>query len=218
MDNLLARLTDIEFSYDRSRTLLEGISLNIGRRDFIGITGPNGCGKSTFIKLLTGELRPRSGRIEYFLDSKAVPSISTGYMPQYSAVDKRFPISVHHLIESGLLSPNNCWKPFPSTEEKNKVVAAIERMNLTHIATQPIYRLSGGELQRAMLARAIVSSPRLLLLDEPDTYLDAESEARLFEILHTLNRECAIILVSHNSEAIREHCTKNILLGRRERE
>ena len=91
-------------------------------------------------------------------------------------------------------------------------------MNLTHIATQPIYRLSGGELQRAMLARAIVSSPRLLLLDEPDTYLDAESEARLFEILHTLNRECAIILVSHNSEAIREHCTKSVLLGRRERE
>ena len=214
-DRLLARLAGVAFSYDSTLPLLEGIDLGIGERDFIGVTGPNGCGKSTLIRLLTGELRPSKGKVEYFVDGKAVPAIPTGYMPQYSSVDKRFPISVKKVIESGLLSPRNFWRPSISSDDACKVAEAMERMGLTHIASQPIYRLSGGELQRTMLARAVVSSPRLLLLDEPDTYLDADSEARLFELLHALNKECAIVLVSHNSDSIQQHCTKTISLGGR---
>ncbi len=215
MERLIARLTDIGFSYNKARPLLQDINICVESNGFIGVTGPNGCGKSTLIKLLTGELHPQKGKVEYFQDGKSVSSVSIGYLPQYTAVDKRFPISVEKLVASGLLSAHNFWKPFMDCDEKRKVEATIERMNLSHIASQPICNLSGGELQRAMLARAIVSSPRLLLLDEPDTYLDAESETRLFEILHSLNKECAIILVSHNSEAIGKHCTETIFLGRK---
>lgn len=208
MEESVVNLENIGFSYDGARRVLENVNLSIKTDDFIGITGSNGCGKTTLLRLLSGALQPTDGAIKYFNNGKRTPYTSIGYLPQYSAIDKRFPLSVKELVEMGLLSRRNMWNPRLTNEEHHRVAATIERMGLGHVASSHIHRLSGGELQRAMLARAVVSSPRLLLLDEPNTYLDADSEERLFELLHSLNKECAIVLVSHDIESVRKHCKR----------
>ncbi|HBJ77240.1 MAG TPA: zinc ABC transporter ATP-binding protein, partial [Porphyromonadaceae bacterium] len=168
--------TIIEFShvvagYD-SKSILKELNLEIKEGDFWGIIGPNGGGKSTFIKTLIGLLKPLSGSIRYFRKGSSVSSLEVGYLPQYSMFDKKFPISVEEVVRSGL--DRNCSSLLLrlNREQRQKVDSVLELVGMFNQRKEPIGELSGGQLQRTFLGRAIVSSPELLVLDEPQSYMD----------------------------------------------
>ena len=194
----IIEIKNLSAGYD-GRTVLHDVNLNVYERDFLGIIGPNGGGKTTLIKCILGLLKPTGGGI--ILHSPATKGSdiqpSLGYLPQYSTIDKKFPISVEEVILSGLSIQKSLTSRFTS-EQKEKGKQIISRMGLEGLEHRSIGQLSGGQLQRALLGRAIISDPAVLILDEPSTYIDKRFEARLYELLAEINKECAIILVSHD--------------------
>ncbi len=203
----MIELRNIGFSYGRY-PLFTNVNLVIGDNDFTAIIGSNGCGKTTLVRLILGLLKPTEGEIIYSIEGRRVPRLSMGYLPQCSAVDRQFPITVRDVVALGLLDKKSICGATFARHEREVVANAISRMELTSLSECPISRLSGGELQRTLLARAIVSSPNLLVLDEPNTYLDYRSENRLYDYLHEINRDCAIVLVGHDIANIRKNAKK----------
>ncbi len=203
----MIELRNISFSYGYG-SLLHDINLAIAPNDFVGITGPNGCGKTTLLKIIMGQLKPSAGQVIY--TSGHAPSI--GYLPQYSSIDKMFPISVREVISFGLISRSNMFRFGHNAAECAMVNDVIGRMSLEHIADKPIGNLSGGELQRVLLARAIISNPQLLILDEPNTYLDDRAETYLYDTLCRLNKNCAILLVGHDLDNIRQNVKRTVTI------
>lgn len=191
----MIKFQNVSFSYGAA-PLLDGVNLEIGRHDFWAIVGANGCGKTTLLRLIMGQLHPSSGTIVRSEEA------TIGYLPQYSRIDKAFPMTVREAVSLGLVDRGNMFNPFVRSDAA-PVDEAMERMRVAHLARKSVGRLSGGELQRVLLARAFVSRPAVLLLDEPSTYLDAASEERVYSLLCELNRDCAIVLVGHNVEALR---------------
>lgn len=180
-----------------NRVVLHDVDLTVYQNDFLGIIGPNGGGKTTLIKVILGLMKPVKGEISFYNKGKAVESLTMGYLPQYNSIDKKFPISVEEVILSGLSSRKPLIGRF-TKEHKEKVKEVISRMGLEGLADRTIGQLSGGQMQRALLGRAIVSDPQVVILDEPSTYIDKQFEARLYELLAEINKDCAIILVSHD--------------------
>ena len=198
--NPIIRLEHIFAAYER-KAVLEDVCLNVYERDFLGIIGPNGGGKTTLVKLVLGLLRPVSGSIRFYQEGKEMPEISMGYLPQYTTIDKKFPISVYDVVLSGLNKQKSLFRSFTPAQH-GQVRKVIARMGLEGLERRAIGQLSGGQLQRALLGRALVSNPQVIILDEPNTYIDKRFEARLYELLEEINRECAIILVSHDIGAV----------------
>lgn len=215
MNTPLIEIKNLSAGYD-SRTVLRNVNLTVYDRDFLGIIGPNGGGKTTLIKCILGLLKPTTGEILYrvttasnnnpaFLDNSATNSqfstlnsqFSMGYLPQYNNIDRKFPITVEEVILSGLSSQKSLISRFTATH-REKARQVIARMGLEGLEKRAIGALSGGQLQRALLGRAIISDPALVVLDEPSTYIDKRFEARLYELLAEINHDCAIILVSHD--------------------
>ena len=215
MNTPLIEIKNLSAGYD-SRTVLRNVNLTVYDRDFLGIIGPNGGGKTTLIKCILGLLKPTTGEILYrvttasnnnpaFLDNSATNSqfstlnsqFSMGYLPQYHSIDRKFPITVEEVILSGLSSQKSLISRFTATH-REKARQVIARMGLEGLEKRAIGALSGGQLQRALLGRAIISDPALVVLDEPSTYIDKRFEARLYELLAEINHDCAIILVSHD--------------------
>lgn len=194
--DIVVALNGISAAYD-NKTVLHDVDLNIYATDFLGIIGPNGGGKTTLIKVILGLLQPTAGSLRFFEEGKPVNSLTMGYLPQYSSIDKKFPICVEEVILSGLSSTKSLTGRF-TPEQRGKARETIARMGLEGLEKRPIGQLSGGQLQRALLGRAIISDPRLLILDEPSTYIDKHFEARLYELLTEINKDCAIVLVSHD--------------------
>lgn len=195
----IIEIKNLSAGYD-GRTVLHDVNLSIYERDFLGIIGPNGGGKTTLIKCILGLLKPTGGEIRFHTPEKAstkTTSTLLGYLPQYNSIDRKFPISVEEVILSGLSIQKSLTSRFtPEQKEKGKQI--ISRMGLEGLEHRSIGQLSGGQLQRALLGRAIISDPAVLILDEPSTYIDKRFEARLYELLAEINKECAIILVSHD--------------------
>src|SRR5574344_1975466 len=196
MNNPILKLTDIDAGYENTKALTD-INLTVYEKDFLGVIGPNGGGKTTLIKIILGLIKPVSGNITFFHDGKKVDKIKMGYLPQYSKIDKKFPISVKEAILSGLSEQKKHFHPF-SEEQHKKVALSIRQMGLEGLEKRPIGELSGGQLQRVLLGRAIVSEPDVVILDEPSTYIDKQFEAKLYELLGEINKDRAIILVSHD--------------------
>lgn len=204
----IIRLEHIFAAYER-KTVLEDVSLNVYERDFLGIIGPNGGGKTTLVKLILGLLRPVSGAVRFYQEGEEVSGISMGYLPQYTAIDKKFPISVYDVVLSGLNKQKSLFRPFTPAQHE-QVRNVIVRMGLEGLEKRAIGQLSGGQLQRALLGRALVSNPQVVILDEPNTYIDKRFETRLYALLEEINHECAIILVSHDVDAMIRN-VKNIV-------
>lgn len=196
MNNPLIQLTQVSAAYDE-KPVLTHVNLTLYEKDFLGIIGPNGGGKTTLIKLMLGLLKPASGTISYYQGGVVVDKIKMGYLPQYTAIDKKFPISVYEVILSGLSGQKSLFGKF-SAAQCEEVNCVMERMGLRGYEHVPIGALSGGELQRTLLSRAIVSNPDVLIMDEPNTYLDKRFEEQLYMLLSEINKERAIVLVSHD--------------------
>ena len=196
MNNSIIKIENLSAGYDR-KTVLHDINLEISEKDFLGIIGPNGGGKTTLMKVILGLLKPSEGKITFYDNEMPVEQLEIGYLPQYNSIDKKFPISVYEVILSGLNRQKSLFSRF-TKEHHERVKETISMMGLEGMENKPIGQLSGGQMQRALLGRAIVSNPKAIILDEPNTYIDKCFEARLYSLLEEINKQRAVILVSHD--------------------
>jgi len=191
MKTPLIEIKNMDVVYQKE-LVLSNVSLSVFEHDFIGIIGPNGGGKTSLIKAILGLLKPVRGSIRHSLNKSEI-----GYLPQGNQVDESFPITVKEVIASGL--EHGFRINLGTTRSRqHKVHKALETVGLETLASRPIGELSGGEFQRTLLARAIISSPSLLVLDEPDTHVDNQFETELYALLKELNKSITILLVSHD--------------------
>lgn len=203
----LLELRDVDFRRE-GRTVLSNVNFTVDRGDFIAITGPNGGGKTTLLRLILGLLKPDCGTVVFFNnrgERSERPPI--GYLPQKNTVDAHFPITVREVVDSGLLG-----KDIPRGQRAALVEDALAKVWLSDLASRPIGRLSGGQLQRAMLARAIVSAPSMLVLDEPLSYIDRAFEERLYGLLEQEAHRATILLVSHQMSRIAGMAGRHVLV------
>lgn len=202
----IIKLNDIWANYGK-RNVLQNVSLEIEEHDFLGIIGPNGGGKTTLMKIILGLLTPEKGSVQFFEDGKSVEKITIGYLPQYNQIDKKFPIAAQEVILSGLAHRKSIFNKYKD-EDYQRVKEVISQLGLEGLEERQIGQLSGGQLQRVFLGRAIVAHPKVLILDEPNTYLDREGEEKLYQLLVQINQESAIILVSHDQSAVKQHAKR----------
>jgi len=186
----------LDFSYG-DFPVLEDISLNLTEGSFHTIIGPNGGGKTTFLKLLMGLLEPSRGtiRINGLSPKKARKTI--GYVPQSKGFDRDFPLTVLELVLMGLLSKLNILGRF-NAAQRQKALEAIDRVGLKDFANHPFGKLSGGQAQRALIARALVDEPKILLLDEPTANVDPAAEKQIYELIRKLKGSTTILMVTHD--------------------
>ena len=190
MSKTLVEIENMYAGYN-GNVVLKAINLGIYEQDFLGIIGPNGGGKTTLIKTILGLLKPFSGSI-IFENSTVKNHI--GYMPQTHQLDRKFPVIVSEVVESGLISD----KKLSRSDRKAKTQEMIRRMDIENVAGKAIGELSGGQLQRTLLARAVINDPELLILDEPNSYIDKRFESHFYELLKEINQTTAIVLASHD--------------------
>lgn len=200
----LLRVSHVNMERNGKR-VLENIDFSVRRGDFFAVTGPNGGGKTTLMRIILGLLEPTSGSVEFMQNG-----VRTGYLPQKSRVDSRFPISVREAVASGLLGVKGL-----SRDDVNKRVGeTLELVELTGHADKAFGALSGGQQQRVLLARAIISRPELLVLDEPLSYIDKHFEQRIYEIINTLSAHTTILLVSHEVSTIAQMANRHLIIDR----
>ena len=190
LDVQSSKLIEIEHlsaGYD-GKQVLNDINLTVYQDDYLGIIGPNGGGKTTLMRLILRLMKPTEGNIRYYKDGKEVKEISMGYLPQYNQLDKQFPISVYEVVLSGLSKTKSLFSKY-SQAQHQQVLDTLERMQLMEFKDRHIAALSGGQLQRVLLARAIVSKPDVVILDEPNTYIDRRFQKQMYEMLEQINKE-----------------------------
>jgi zinc transport system ATP-binding protein len=190
----LVKIQNLTVGYDKV-PVLEKVNFEIFENDFIGVIGPNGGGKTTLLKAILGLLKPSAGKIIFRPDITGRKK-PIGYLPQVRYIDRKFPITVFDVVRSGSLM-NGQTKIRPS-EVKQKVDQLLTEMGISNIRDKAIGDLSGGQMQRVFLCRALLSDPKILILDEPDTFVDNRFEGELYERLGNLNKSMAIVLVSHD--------------------
>jgi zinc transport system ATP-binding protein len=198
--NKLIEIKNVTAAYG-AKTVLRNITVDLYEGDFLGIIGPNGGGKTTLLKIILGLLPAASGSVHFYREGKEAPFLKIGYLPQINQIDKKFPISVSEVIASGLVSEKRLFRTF-NARQQERIHDMIRQMGLEDLSTRPIGELSGGQLQRVLLGRSIVSSPEVLILDEPSSYVDKRFESHFYHLLEEINKESAIILVSHDIGAV----------------
>lgn len=201
----LIKLEDVAMVWNH-KYVLRDVNLCVNRGDFIAITGPNGGGKTTLLRIILRLLKPTEGRITY-TDSS---TLTIGYLPQKNAIDSSFPITVRDVIEMGITD----YKLLTRTERLSKIDNMLELMGLTTHAKASLGEISGGQLQRALLGRALIANPQLLVLDEPLSYVDYRFEQRIYEIIRQLTPQTTIILVSHDVSTISSIATRHIIVNK----
>lgn len=206
----ILELEKISFSYANS-DVLKDISFSVKNGDFVGLIGPNGSGKTTLLKLILGILTPRKGSVYLFeRDLKKFNEWGKiGYVPQKATnIEKNFPATVHEIVSMGLLA----IKKFPKiiTKQDNaKIKKALSVVKMEQFSQKRITELSGGQQQRVLIAKALVTKPEILILDEPTTGVDQENQKSFYDLLGKLNKEgMTIILVSHDIGRITQYVTK----------
>ncbi len=191
---------------------LRGVSVAIDAQDFVAVLGPNGSGKSTFIKSLLGIRKLAAGSLSIFGKPPGQSDpMSIGYVPQIKTFDRTFPALSVDLVANGLTGR---WPGRISKLALSRATEALSHIGADHLANKRIGSLSGGELQRVYLARALVRRPRLILLDEPATGIDVSGEADFYDLLEAYRREqeLAIVMVTHDWEAAFHHASRILLL------
>lgn len=195
--DVVISLENVSFTYNHSPTILKDINFKVTAGEFIGIVGPNGGGKTTLLKLMLGLLEPNTGTVKILGKSPEQSSQLIGYVPQFSSFDRDFPISVAQVVLSGRLGKTSIFGNYTATD-KEKVSAILEQLEISHLLKKSIGELSGGQLQRVMIARALACEPEILFLDEPTANIDIHSEKNIFDLLKLINQNTTILMVSHD--------------------
>lgn len=204
----LLSFENLSIGYENN-IVLEGLSFSIEKGDYLTILGENGAGKSTLLKTMLGLIKPLSGKITF---DESLRNNEIGYLPQQTVVQKDFPASVWEIVISGCLGRAG-FKPFYSKEDKKLAEENIQKLGLEELKYRCYRELSGGQQQRVLLARALCSSNKILVLDEPVTGLDPKVTLQLYEIIDSLNKEgITIIMISHDLHAL-QHANKVLHLG-----
>ena len=187
---------DVSFAYGHIK-VLEDICLNIEAEEFFGVIGPNAAGKSTLLKLMLGVLKPNKGTITVLGRSPKNASQHIGYVPQSPSFPRNFPINVMDVVLLGCLGKGKAMGGFDKSDRKNalKALSVVEIEDLVEV---PIEDLSGGQVQRMLIARALASQPQILILDEPTANVDVQAEENIFALLKQYNEHMTIIVVSHD--------------------
>jgi zinc transport system ATP-binding protein len=203
----------VSFAYG-AQTVLEQVDLEIAPGEFVGLVGPNGGGKSTLLKLMLGLLEPRTGSVRIFGRPPRQARGLLGYVPQFRGFENDYPISVLKAVLHGRLGQT---RPMLGWRRHDRDIAhqALESVGLADHADRRLNTLSGGQLQRVLIARALACRPKLLLLDEPTANVDAKVETSLFDLLRELNRELTIVVVSHDIGFISDYVGRVACLNRR---
>jgi zinc transport system ATP-binding protein len=208
-------LRDVSFAYNGSRPVLEHVNLAVDAGEFVAIAGPNGGGKTTLMRLVLGLERPAAG--EAFLFGETATRFSgrstLGYLAQRSQLGVDAPATVREVVTAGRLASGGLLGPL-RRRDRAIVAESIERVGLAGSADLPLRTLSGGQQQRAFIAKALAGQPSLLVLDEPTTGVDAESQEALAGLLDRLHRELAVtvLYVSHEFGAVERFVERVVLV------
>lgn len=185
--------------------ILDNVSFDLEEGEYVGLIGPNGGGKTTLIKIILGLLKPTSGKVKI-----AFPKDKIGYVPQRASQNLHaFPATVYEIIKSGLI------KKTPNTTKL--IDQAIQTTEIDHLKNKMISHLSGGELQKVLIARALVSQPKVLVLDEPIVGVDSPSQQKFYQFLKKLNQDhkITILFISHDLEVITSQASKVLCLNKK---
>jgi zinc transport system ATP-binding protein len=197
----LLEIKSLSAAYD-SNIVLEDINFHVNENDFIGVIGPNGGGKTTLLKIILGLIKPFKGSISF--NSELLSENTIGYLPQISTGDVNYPVTVTDVVLSGMMIKKKVLSRM-SLADKTRAGEVIGHLGLAGFERSPLNELSGGQLQRVFLGRAIIGDPKLLLLDEPGNFVDSTFENDFYEKLKELNNRMAILMVSHDIGMISSH-------------
>lgn len=203
-------IQDLTFRYG-TQTILEHVSLEVSRGEFVGLIGPNGGGKTTLLKLLIGLEKPLSGSISIFgerTDRSNKWRTRIGVVPQFQADIPRFPVLVRDVVEMGLYVRGR--SALPRREREQRIHESLEMVGATQFANKPLRELSGGQRQRVFVAKALAGRPDLLLLDEPTVGVDSHGQDLLYNWIRTwrTERDLTVMLISHDVGVIAPICDK----------
>ena len=202
----VVKLNNVWVQYDGT-PVLEDINLSIRRDDFLGLIGPNGGGKTTLLKLMLGLVAPSRGEVTILGENPKRGRKHVGYVPQHSLFDRDFPINVMEVALTGRLSRTGPFHRY-SQADRDVAVEALRSVGMLDFKKRQIGMLSGGQQQRVFVARALVSEPSLLLLDEPMSSVDTPMQAEFYELLEQLKQRMPIVLVSHDISAVSVYVNK----------
>ncbi len=218
--NTVIDLHAVDFSYG-AVPVLSAIDVQIAEGEFLGIVGPNAGGKSTLLKLILGLLQPQAGKIRVLGQQPRFASRLLGYVPQYPSFPRDFPITVEQVVQLGRLGVTRptgwrgaLWPGRVSRADRDFTREALTEVEAGDIATCQIGCLSGGQLQRVLLARALVGDPRILILDEPTANIDQRLESEIFDLLELLNERMTILVVSHDVAFISRYVSRVACINR----
>jgi zinc transport system ATP-binding protein len=209
----VVKLNNVWVQYDGA-PVLEDINLAIRNDDFLGLIGPNGGGKTTLLKLMLGLVAPSRGEVTILGESPEKGRRYVGYVPQHSLFDRDFPINVMEVVLTGRLSRTRPFRRY-SQADRDAAVEALRAVEMLDFKKRQIGMLSGGQQQRVFVARALVSEPRLLLLDEPMSSVDTPMQEEFYELLERLKQRMPIVLVSHDISAVSVYVSKIACLNRK---
>ena len=203
--NKILSLDHVSAGYNGKAKIMD-ICLDIHEHDFLLVTGHNGSGKTTMIRTMMGLIKPIEGRVLMWQNNMPVRNLNIGYLPQYNNIDKQFPISAFDTVMGGLTQCRRLWGGC-NHNDRQQVMETMRQMGVDNLANLHIGQLSGGQLQRVLLARAVVSQPDALLLDEPNTFIDHKSQEQMFELIERISPKCAVVMVSHDIDKTRQLAT-----------
>ncbi len=217
----IVSVKNLSFAYDKDR-VLEDVSFDVNDKELVAIIGPNGGGKSTLLKLILGLLEPKSGEIKVFgKDPKEVRK-EVGYVPQNTNVNLEFPITTLDVVMMGNDNKHNknrtfFQKLFPirySSFEVSCAKSTLQRVGMQDYINRRIGALSGGQRQRVMIARALCTHPKLIILDEPTSSIDIDGQKQIYELLKKLSQDITVIVVSHDLSVITEYAKRVIYVNK----
>ena len=219
-NNILICIKDLTVAYQTNVAIFD-MNLDVYRHDFLGICGPNGSGKSTLLKSIVGSVKPFQGKIRLFNKDATKSEIREiqsriSYLPQMEVIDRNFPALVKDVVGMGLYTQRGFFRKL-TKEDKQLIMDSLIRVGMDNLSERPIGHLSGGQQQKAKIARALVNKPDILLIDEPFSALDFKIAKEIALLLERIYKETqiTIVLVSHNLEIIREFCNRAICMDRR---